>query len=229
MASIIGDDDKVDTVCSALAINCCQFGCFVQNTPRIPCASENNEWMTKLTEIAPKKKLRDLVIPGTHDSASSTIAKWRLFSAVGLCQNVTVTEQLQRGARYIDIRIGSGAKESTLMEDVHIVHGILKGGKFSDIVEEVDQFISDNPGEFVVMEVVLEYQRELSPEQRIEVLKLLNTTFGERMISKEDGDSWFKVKEVTLEDLSQKNKNMLLLLHDRICGFSHEGTTYGTS
>ncbi len=222
-------DDHIDVVCSALAVNCCQFGCFIQNSPRIPCASENHDWMTKLRENLPSKRLRNLVIPGTHDSASVTISKWSLFAAVGLCQNISVGEQLRRGARYIDIRIGSGVADSILMEDVKVVHGILTGGKFVDILEEVDLFLCDNPGEFVVMEVVLENKRQLTPEQRIKVLKLINSTFGDRMVTKDDDDSWFNLKYVTLGELAEKNKNILVLLHERICGFCHEEITFGMS
>jgi len=224
--SAIVHDDHVDVVCSALAVNCCQFGCFIQNTPRIPCASENHDWMTKLREIAPSKKLRNLVIPGTHDSASVTISKWSLFAAVGLCQNLSVVEQLQRGARYLDTRIGSGVKDSILVDDVNVVHGILTGGKFVKVLEDVDQFLCDNPGEFVVMEVVLENKRQLTAEQRIKVFKLISSTFGDRMITKDDYDSWFNLKYVTLGELAEKNKNVLVLLHERICGFCYEDKTF---
>lgn len=168
---------------------------------------------------------QDTVIPGTHDSASVTISKWSLFSGVGICQNITIREQLHRGARYLDIRIG-GNPQSTSIRDVFICHGMLKGGPFTRIIDEIDEFITEYSGEFVILEVTYESDHEMSPEQRVGVFRLLSDKFGHRMISNGDLKSWFKVKKVTLGDIKSRSKNVLLLIHDRICGFSCDGCTY---
>lgn len=181
--------------------------------------------MGKLTTLAPDLKLRNVVMPATHDSASSTISKWTLFSAVGLCQNTSIYEQLKRGARYLDIRIG-GTPTSASVDDVFICHGILKGGNFGNVMEEVSEFLTENPGEFVVMEVVYVNIHEMPPEQRLRVFQLMESTFGDRMISQEDTKTWFKVKNVTLGTIRQKSKNILLLIDDRICNFTVNGKLY---
>lgn len=144
---------------------------------------------------------------------------------LSLTQNVSVMEQLNRGARYLDIRIG-GKINSDFLEDVSIYHGILKGGLFVDIIEAVYDFICVHPGEFIVMEVVLKHGGEMSPRQRLRVFELLASTFGDRIISEKDTRSWFQISKVTLGDLAKQKKNVLLLLHERIYDFSHEGATY---
>eukprot|EP00985_Skeletonema_marinoi_P016129 scaffold8574_cov85-Skeletonema_marinoi.AAC.3 len=145
--------NAADCLCSALALNCCQFAFLSQKKKSSPPryigsssypTNNNNDWMSKLDA---NKKLRDVVIPGTHNSASSTISKWALFSGVAACQNLTVHQQLNEGARYLDVRI-CGHKD-----DIVISHGIVKGGKLSDVVDEVGAFLCDNPKEFVIVEI----------------------------------------------------------------------------
>jgi len=218
-------EDGKECLCSALAINCCQLGCFMHESPRRHYAHENHDWMTKLTAISPDKKIRDLVIPGTHDSASVTISKWAPFSAVGLCQIVSVIEQLRRGARYLDLRIGAKT-DSSLVDDIVIVHGILKGAPFPDVVDEIDKFLTENPREFVILEIIYDANKHvMASDQRIRVFQLLSSTFNQ-MISQEDVDSWFKLSNVTLGELGKKKKNVLVLINDGICNFSHEDIHY---
>eukprot|EP00804_Cyclotella_cryptica_P005321 CCRYP_019481-RA/>CCRYP_019481-RA protein AED:0.04 eAED:0.04 QI:278/1/1/1/1/1/3/160/439 len=225
MTYILSDDYR-DRIGSALAINCCQFGFFLQKHPRSGCdVHEHKGWMGKLTDLDPEKKLRDTVIPGTHDSASVTISKWSLFSGVGICQNITIREQLHRGARYLDVRIG-GNPESKSVQDVFICHGILKGGVYARIIDEIDEFITEYSGEFVILEVTYESDHKMSPEQRVGVFRLISDKFGDRIISNDDLKSWFRLQKVTLGDIKRRSKNLLLLIHDRICGFSCNGCVY---
>ena len=96
--------------------------------------------MTRLTAASPDLKLRDVVIPGTHDSASSTIQKMQPFAAIGRTQNVSCYGQLQRGARYLDIRVGGGDGPT----DISIFHGFLRGGKLFAVLDDITRFISEN-------------------------------------------------------------------------------------
>ena len=156
------------------------------------------------------------------------MSKWAPFAAVGICQNVSVLEQLRRGARYLDLRIG-GEADSALVDDIVIIHGHLKGAPFPNIVEEIDQFLTDNPGEFVILDVIYDKNKhDMSPEQRIGVFNLLSSTFSQ-MITQEDTKSWFKLKKVTLGDLADKQKNVLLMIGGGILDFAYEGTEYDLS
>lgn len=182
--------------------------------------------MTKLTAVSPDKKIRDLVIPGTHNSASVTIPKWTPLSAVGLCQNLSVFEQLRRGARYLDLRIG-GRKSSSLIDDIVIIHGILRGSPFPDVVDEIDRFLTDNPREFVTVEIIYEQSKHpLTSDQRIRAFELLSSTFNKTMIRKDDVDSWFDLRKVTLGELDERQKNVLVLINNDFFGFSHDGIQY---
>ena len=143
----------MDQAASALALNCFQLGFGIQDVPLCEYSCNNADWMTNLTSAAPNLKLRDVVVPGTHDSASYTISKMQPFAAVGRTQNVSCYDQLCRGCRYLDIRVG-GVSEGD--NDVRIFHGFLKGGKLADVMDDISRFVDENPGEFIFLDIVLE-------------------------------------------------------------------------
>lgn len=141
-----------DRTCSALLCNCLQLSCCLpQNSfvaVTVPPQSAN--WMSELASQDSSIKIRDLVMPGTHDSASYTISGWKPFSAVGLTQSLSVTDQLMSGARYLDIRFAGSANDPNALS---IWHGCLEGGSLKDILEEIRNFLKQHPGEFLVLEV----------------------------------------------------------------------------
>lgn len=212
-------DAAADCLSSALALNCCQFAFLSQKKSSYQCigssyATNNNDWMSKLD---PNKKLRDVVIPGTHNSASSTISKWSLFSGVAACQNLTVRQQLNAGARYLDVRV-CGHKN-----DIVTCHGIVKGGKLAGIVEEVNEFLCDNPKEFVTVEV--KNEAPMTSLQKHQVLQLIQSTFCERMITFADVQTWFQLKQVAMGEIRERQKNVLILIHNSF-SFHREGISY---
>jgi hypothetical protein len=208
-------DEAADCLCSALALNCCQFALFThKSSPRCIGSSKNNDWMSKLDA---SKKLRDVVIPGTHNSASSTISKWSLFSGVAKCQNMTVYQQLNQGARYLDMRV-CGRED-----DIVTCHGIVKGVKLSDVVDEVKAFLCDNQNEFVIVEI--KDESPMTSSQKHLILHLIRSTFGESMISYADLQTWFQLKHVTMNDIRRRQKNVLVLIHNSFC-FARDGISY---
>jgi len=108
-----------------------------------------------------------------------------------------------------------GTTTSTFVDDTFICHGILKGGSFRKVIEEIHLFLCDHPGEFVVLDVVYERDKhEMSSEQQLSVLQLLSSTFDATMVTQEDVDSWFHLPTLTLGELQNRGKNILLLIND---------------
>jgi hypothetical protein len=190
-------------------------------------------------------RAQELILPGTHNSASVTISKWSPFSAVGICQNVSIYEQLMRGARYIDLRVGGGTgrrrrrrtnatttSSPSIVNSIVIVHGILNGSPFPDIIHEMDNFLRDrDDGEFVIIDIQFDRNKHrLSSQQRFHLLEFVSHVFKDRLITHADATSWFDLKTVTLgELLLDQKKNVLILLNDGMvnCGdFYHDGTRY---
>ncbi|KAL7560023.1 hypothetical protein ACA910_013514 [Epithemia clementina (nom. ined.)] len=171
-------------------------------------------WMEHLAKVAPNTKFRDLLVVGSHDSASCTISPSRPFSAVGRCQNLTVSEQLEAGIRLLDLRVGSH-KGSTRHSDVCVWHGSLEGGPFFPILREIDIFVTDHPKEIVVLNLVPEFGVGFLSEQKLLLLKRIYETFGSRLIKASEMSDL--MARWTLGDLINKGKQVLVLFHPRFC------------
>ncbi|MBQ7958069.1 MAG: phosphatidylinositol-specific phospholipase C domain-containing protein [Clostridia bacterium] len=101
-----------------------------------------NNWMKK---IGDDKSIKDINIPGTHDSAT----KYCDFSLFSGCQSFTIKEQLYMGVRFFDIRV-NGMK---------LVHSFCKCresrfGKqlqLRDVIGDMLMFLKENPSETIIM------------------------------------------------------------------------------
>jgi hypothetical protein len=204
---------------ASIAINCCQFACCIPTIPAIDFPiSLHPDWMSNLVTSVPEAKLGDMVIPGTHDSASYSITSFSPYSAVGRTQNVSVLEQLHRGTRFLDLRIAGFGN------DVFIYHGCLKGCKFERILDDIHLFCQDFPGEFVVMNVVAEYGRSFESKLKKKALDIIKDSLGSKMFQ---GPTVGKLLETPLKNLVSEGKQVCVVIHPRIYdGFVFGGVEY---
>ncbi len=99
-------------------------------------------WMKDLGD---ETSLKDLNIPGTHDS-STEFCTLSLFSS---CQKTSIAEQLEMGVRAFDIRVNG----------MNVVHAFCKCKKsflgknllLSDVLESMFSFLEKNPTETILM------------------------------------------------------------------------------
>jgi hypothetical protein len=174
--------EKIDAPLSALACNCLQLSCLLPGQDSY-CAytssGDGSNWMERLCLTQQKATatmtLRDMVLPGSHDSASGTIGPWKPFSAAGRTQNFSVGRQLASGVRYLDVRVASATKGRDLLS---IWHGCLEGGDFEDVLVEVGDFVRDHPKELIILELVPEYGKKFSAEQRRRCLDRAHELLG---------------------------------------------------
>eukprot|EP00980_Cylindrotheca_fusiformis_P016707 scaffold5024_cov136-Cylindrotheca_fusiformis.AAC.36 len=192
---------------SALGVNCFQLGFCIPSIPAIDFPiSLHPDWMGNLVQSRPEICLGEMVIPGTIDSGSYSIDNLKVFSAVGRNQNVSVLDQLHRGARFLDLRLAESGKT------VNVFHGCLQGAKFDRIVEEVKLFCDDFPGEFVIIELVAEYGRTFNSAQKLNALDSIKEMLGEKLF---EDDSVEKLLTTPIKDLVMKGKQVCVLLHPR--------------
>jgi hypothetical protein len=197
---------------SSLAINCCQFALFSPSGPVTDTkfsGGDTSGWMKALTKQCPDMKVRDIIVPGTHDSASYTISSLQLFSAVGRTQNLSVQDQLLAGARYIDVRVANAKKRIGLS----IWHGCLEGGAFMEVLEEVEEFLKNHEQEFVVLELVPEYGRPFARDARMDMLKSVHQQLGSRAVPADQVENL--LSSWTLKNLAESGKQVVVLLHPR--------------
>lgn len=94
-------------------------------------------WMSNIDDST---RVKDMVIPGSHDSGTSTI-NW-----LGKTQEVDTVTQLEMGVRYFDLRVRK--KDGKL----YIFHGPLTGAEFEPILYGFKSFLVDHPSETVILD-----------------------------------------------------------------------------
>jgi 1-phosphatidylinositol phosphodiesterase len=103
------------------------------------------DWMSALPD---ELRLSDLSVPGTHDSGAS-----RAGGDITLTQSMSLPEQLNAGIRALDLRVGSGPACP-----LSIFHGIIcQRISFSAIVNDLERFLTDHPGETLIVRLKKEH------------------------------------------------------------------------
>lgn len=107
---------------------------------------------TWMKELGDDTRIGTLLIPGTHNSAACHTA----LPSVR-CQGQSVTDQLEHGVRFLDIRLGKHPlKAGSDALELTVVHGkfpvrIPFPRKFASIMDEVYGFLQKHPSETVLV------------------------------------------------------------------------------
>ena len=111
--------------------------------------TQPREWMNNLD--LDNVKLKDVVWPGSHDSATDTIGIPFISRPFAQCQSHSIYKQLEHGVRVIDIRVE---------QNRCVCHGILKGYHVQRVLNDVKRFLQDTKVEFIILEIRTEYGYE---------------------------------------------------------------------
>ena len=96
-----------------------------------------NGWMSYVSDGA---LLKDVVIPGSHD-AGTVEMMWAART-----QNRSIKLQMQCGVRYFDIRV------QHKYGNMFIFHGPISKGNFEPIIDDVKEFLQNNPSETLILD-----------------------------------------------------------------------------
>ncbi len=94
------------------------------------------------------KLLSEISIPGTHDSG----ARYEPIAGTAKCQNLTISDQLNNGIRFLDIRCRH-------IDNAFAIHhgSIYQHLNFDDVLNACFGFMGSHPGETIIMSVKEEY------------------------------------------------------------------------
>lgn len=207
---------KLDGPLSALACNCLQLSCMLPSRDTYctyTSTANTANWMGQLVaEVKDNKMtLRDMVIPGTHDSASGTIGPCKPFSAAGRTQNISIRLQLEEGVRYLDVRVATSSKSK---DRLSIWHGCLEGGIFEDVLQEVSDFVQDHPNEVIILELVPEYGKQFDVAQKRSCLDV-----AQQLLSADNIIPGSELRDIIenkpFTELAKQKQRVAVLLHDR--------------
>ena len=112
------------------------------------------DWMARLDDAKP---LGQVVLPGTHDAATQHVQ----LAFFAKCQALSISEQLEAGYRYLDIRLGDEGNANSLK----LMHGFTncKTDVFGDVLRLDDvlsacyAFLDEHPTETIVFAVKQEH------------------------------------------------------------------------
>lgn len=108
----------------------------------------SSSWMSSLMDITP---ITELNIPGTHDSVSifdHALPPWD-FAPWVETQKLTITQQLEFGVRFLDLRMKLDERDRLWMVHKWAPLGL----RFDAVVDELDTFLSGNPTETVIVTI----------------------------------------------------------------------------
>ncbi|CAI8905470.1 phospholipase [Pseudomonas serboccidentalis] len=112
-----------------------------------------NNWMSTTPGID-NLSLHRLTLPGTHNAGCDWKASYALIPGAHwvACQHTSFYDQLNNGARALDIRLVFNSKGEGLGK-LQIQHnGFLSSRTLGNLVTDVERFLKDNPDEFIVLD-----------------------------------------------------------------------------
>ena len=201
-----------------------------ENQPSTSCGVETGSswpyWMSKMGPKYFRLKLGEVIWPGTHDSgaycqefdyskvvhhdtlrkvgthllyclgpvASGVASKW------SQTQSLSIKEQLEHGARYLDLRI------SRCLEDgcYYIVHSFC-GPNIEEVFRQISEFMSQHPQECLLLEV--------DPVSHVdcgELHTLFDRRLGPFLLKRENSSLAVSPMSLTLSHLVQKGRIVVL-------------------
>lgn len=129
---------------------------------------DKNDW---LKNISSDKYISEISLPGTHNSG----ALYEPAYGTAKCQKYSVTDQLNMGVRFLDVRAGFSAGK------LKIKHGPLSQSMtFDKFTELCYKFLEENPSETIVFSLRNE---DMKSEQRFD--RLLSSEIND------NADRWF--------------------------------------
>ena len=131
-------------------------------------AGDTNAWMSNLPDST---TLFDILIPGTHDTATGNYKGTDYFFATKT-QDLDIKEQLRIGTRNFDLRprdFGNG--------EYPMHHGnIYLDSNLDAMLAPLEEFVKNNPSETLIVSIKTEHKPEKKPGDNI-VEKLLEPRF----------------------------------------------------
>lgn len=170
------------------------------------CMQAHPKWMNEMRSVVSGLRMRDLFIPGTHDSGSyrpnfSPSRRETIVTKYALTQDEDIRGQLMHGVRYLDIRVGYYKNTPDLF---YVNHGITRQRPLSEVVDQVMDFVLET-NEIVIFgvkEFPVGFGKGLGVHRLL--VSYLKRRFGQLMVSPQV--SW----QVFLGDVWKMNQNIFV-------------------
>ena len=183
-------------------------------------------WMQLQAAGLANKRLREIVLPGTHDSGTYTINSSspvaidceinqinllcdldtpRAFSGWAKAQGLTITGQLEAGTRYLDLRVCW--HETSTGPRLYLCHGLL-GPTVSSALSQIESFLERTEQEILILDFQTFYETSWL---HLALLDEIRARFGDVMLAAGPGFGVEELKNVRAADLWSAGKRVIVL------------------
>ena len=138
--------------------------------------SINHNWMSYLSD---NKPIREISIPGTHDSATSAYKPGYLSHKIVATpwvktQDDNIREQLNKGVRFLDIRCRH-------LNNSFVIHhaSFYCFCSFEDVLNMIVDFLNENTSEFILMRIRNEHKESNNNRSFCETMQTYYDTHRE--------------------------------------------------
>ncbi|XP_055590079.1 PI-PLC X domain-containing protein 2-like [Uranotaenia lowii] len=167
------------------------------------CTKLYPSWMYDLRFHLGRFRIRELFIPGSHDSAAyndGSINPNVFLNRYALAQDDTIRQQLLRGVRYLDLRIGY---EKLLNPQFWTAHGVVRWRPLINDLEQVRNFAKETQ-EIIILDMhQFEYGLNNSSIHD-QLVEIFYNTLSDVLVSPSIG--W----NGTLQDIWSSGRNVIL-------------------
>uniref|UniRef100_T1JAK6 Reelin domain-containing protein n=1 Tax=Strigamia maritima TaxID=126957 RepID=T1JAK6_STRMM len=195
----------------ALRTDCLGFWvAYVRNNHTLAsqCLQNRPSWMWDNRINLGPMRLRELLIPGSHDSGSYQEYQGRasenVITRYTICQDENVWNQLAYGIRYLDFRVGL---YSTTRERFWLNHGDFKVNPLQRALTDLGSFLNSTQ-EIIILDVHRFQWGFDSREQHRELITLIMRELEPHMLPRSAGS------EATLADMWAMNKRLLVAYNE---------------
>ncbi|XP_018428650.1 PREDICTED: PI-PLC X domain-containing protein 1 [Nanorana parkeri] len=192
-----------------------------------PQVSGNRQWMSHLCETLWDVPLYNLSIPGSHDTMTYCLDRCspidpdspKLLLFLGkyvpyitrqiilrwsTTQTLTVTQQLDAGIRYLDLRIAH--RPDVPSPNLYFVHGLYTFVTVEEILNEVSDWMTKNPKEMLIL--ACRNLQSMSPVHHMHLISCIQRIFGSRLCP--------KYEQATLRNMWKKGFQIIVSYDNNI-------------
>ena len=180
-------------------------------------------WMASLAGWIRGRKLREVVLPGSHDAGSCGItidspstpdapaivrnSPTFLVKPWAVTQQLSIKAQLEAGVRYIDVRTYYLPERN----DFYSCHS-LQGVSLDNMLDSVARFVSSSTQELILLDFNHFYTppdlNTMSPALHQRLAEKIQAYLGDRMLDSAVG------VDVTVQNIWDLRKNVIVFYHD---------------
>lgn len=197
-----------------------------------------SNWMDHLADSAKDQPLKTILCPGTHDSAAHSVDWSHAIKSEGanpyintaskvlnylpginnlvehwtVTQSESITQQLEHGVRYFDLRMAQNADDGKL----YVSHTFAVD-KLDSVIKEFADFSNNHPNEVLVIAMKPDWEyRANYYSWKGDVNNLVHNAFGHHIAKEFDANS------TTYNDLIKSHQNIILASDDYNGMFSND-------